>query len=89
MQEPYNMPRQKLPQAYWQTGTIDVVRADVIRAGRMSGDRLLPMAMDPRQAVDIDAEADLEAAAARVGKLGCLRPEYPPAPRRAGARAAR
>ena len=41
--EPFNMPRQKLPQAYWQTGTIDVVRAEVIRGGRMSGERLLPI----------------------------------------------
>ena len=81
--EPFNMPRQKLPQAYWQTGTIDVVRADVIRAGRMSGDRLLPMLVDPRQAVDIDAEADLAAAAARVEQLGGLRPQTPDAAPRA------
>jgi CMP-N-acetylneuraminic acid synthetase len=80
-EEPYNMPRQKLPQAWWQTGTIDVVRADVIRAGRMSGDRLLPMRVDPRQAVDIDAEADLAAASARVEALGCLRPALPEAAR--------
>jgi CMP-N-acetylneuraminic acid synthetase len=75
IEEPYNMPRQKLPQAYWQTGTIDVVRADVIRAGRMSGERLLPMVMDPRQAVDIDAEGDFAAAATRVEQLGCLSPD--------------
>ena len=73
-EEPYNMPRQKLPQAYWQTGTIDAVRAEVVRAGRMSGDRLLPMVVDPRQAVDIDAEADLVAAAERFEELGCLCP---------------
>ena len=87
MDEPYNMPRQKLPQAYWQTGTVDVVRADVIRAGRMSGDRLLPMVVDPRQSVDIDAEADLAAAAARVGQLGCLVPALPAAARQAESRA--
>jgi N-acylneuraminate cytidylyltransferase len=87
MDEPYNMPRQKLPQAYWQTGTVDVVRADVIRAGRMSGDRLLPMVVDPRQSVDIDAEADLAAASARVGQLGCLVPALPAAARQAEARA--
>jgi CMP-N-acetylneuraminic acid synthetase len=84
LEEPYNAPRQKLPQAWWQTGTIDVVRADVIRAGRMSGDRLLPMVVDPRQAVDIDAEADLAAAAARVEQLGCLRPQPPAEALRAG-----
>ena len=74
-EEPYNMLRQQLPQAYWQTGTIDVVRADVIRGGRMSGDCLLPMVIDPRQAVDIDSQSDLAAAAARIERLGCLRPE--------------
>ena len=83
LEEPYNMPRQKLPKAYWQTGTIDVVRADVIRAGRMSGERLLPMVMDPRQAVDIDAEGDFAAAATRVEQLGCLCPDLPLAALRA------
>lgn len=75
MTEPFNMPRQKLPQAYWQTGTIDVVRADVIRAGQMSGHRLLPLLVDPRQSIDIDGPPDLQAAAERVDQLGCLRPD--------------
>jgi N-acylneuraminate cytidylyltransferase len=75
MTEPFNMPRQKLPQAYWQTGTIDVVRADVIRAGQMSGQRLLPFLVDPRQSIDIDGPSDLQAAAERVDQLGCLRPD--------------
>jgi hypothetical protein len=61
------------------------VRAEVIRTGRMSGDRLLAMTVDPRQSVDIDAEADLAAAAARVEQLGCLRPQPPAQARRAGA----
>jgi CMP-N-acetylneuraminic acid synthetase len=73
-EEPFNMPRQRLPQAYWQTGTIDVVRADVVRAGRMSGARLLPFLVDPRQAVDIDTAADMAQAAARIAALGCLAP---------------
>lgn len=72
--ESFNLPRQALPHAYWQTGTIDVVRADVIREGRMSGDRLLPMLVEPRQAVDIDTDADLAAAAQRADAYGCLRP---------------
>lgn len=83
--ESYNMPRQKLPQAWWQTGTIDVVRADVIRGGRMSGERLLPMTIDPRQAVDIDAAEDLATAASRSAQLGCLHPSLPAAARRSEA----
>lgn len=73
--EPYNMPRQGLPQAYWQTGTVDVMRADVIRQGSMSGDRLLPLLVDPRQSVDIDAAEDMKAAADRLRELGCIRPD--------------
>jgi N-acylneuraminate cytidylyltransferase len=80
--ESYNMPRQKLPQAWWQTGTIDVVRAGVIRGGRMSGQHLLPMTIDPRQAVDIDAAEDLATATARSAQLGCLHPSFPAAARR-------
>ena len=30
MEEPYNMPRQKLPSTYWQTGTYDLIRRDII-----------------------------------------------------------
>lgn len=75
--ESFNMPRQALPRAYWQTGTIDVVRADVIRSGRMSGDRLLPMLVETRQAVDIDTDADLAAAALRADSCGSLRPVAP------------
>ena len=29
--EPYNMPRQKLPPTYWQTGHVDAIRAATIR----------------------------------------------------------
>ena len=29
--EPYNMPRQKLPAAYWQTGHVDAIRTSTIR----------------------------------------------------------
>ena len=57
--EPYNMPRQQLPQTYWQTGHIDVVRAStILEKGSMSGDNILPLIMDPRYAIDIDAAKD-------------------------------
>jgi N-acylneuraminate cytidylyltransferase len=57
-EEPYNMPRQKLPQTYWQTGHIDVIRTDTIESGSMSGSLILPLFMDPLYAVDIDTERD-------------------------------
>ncbi|MDX2379939.1 MAG: acylneuraminate cytidylyltransferase family protein [Acidimicrobiia bacterium] len=63
--EQYNQPRQALPDAYWQTGTLDVFRADTISVKRsMTGDRILPMVIGPELAVDIDDPASLAAAEA-------------------------
>jgi N-acylneuraminate cytidylyltransferase len=60
-EEPYNMPRQELPQTYWQTGHIDAIRAStILEKGSMSGDVILPLIMDPRYAVDIDTAKDHE-----------------------------
>jgi N-acylneuraminate cytidylyltransferase len=60
-EEPYNMPRQELPQTYWQTGHIDAIRAStILEKGSMSGDIILPLIMDPRYAVDIDTAKDHE-----------------------------
>lgn len=56
--EPYNMPRQKLPLTYWQTGHVDVIRYRTLIKGSMSGDRILPLILDPRYAIDIDTESD-------------------------------
>jgi len=57
--EPYNMPRQHLPTVYWQTGHIDVIYYETIVKGRsLTGERVLPIMIDPLYWVDIDAEAD-------------------------------
>lgn len=57
--EPFNAPRQALPQIYWQTGHIDAIRAAVItRKQSMSGTRILPLILDPRYTVDIDTPFD-------------------------------
>jgi CMP-N-acetylneuraminic acid synthetase len=52
--EAYNMPRQRLPQTYWQTGHLDVVRRATLLKGSMSGGRILPYVVEPRFALDID-----------------------------------
>jgi N-acylneuraminate cytidylyltransferase len=59
--EPYNAPRQILPQAYWQTGHIDVIRTSTItRKNSLTGDVVYPMVIDPRYTVDIDTLLDWE-----------------------------
>jgi CMP-N-acetylneuraminic acid synthetase len=54
-EELFNQPRQKLPQTFWQTGHLDVARRQTIFVqGSMTGQRILPLFVDPRYAVDID-----------------------------------
>jgi N-acylneuraminate cytidylyltransferase len=58
-QEPYNMPRQLLPDVYWQTGYVDAAWADTILAkDSMTGARILPLIIDPSEWIDIDSPDD-------------------------------
>jgi CMP-N-acetylneuraminic acid synthetase len=61
IEEPYNQPRQKLPVAYWQTGTVDVTRPrTILELGSMTGRRILPLVIDTALAIDIDDPVSLE-----------------------------
>lgn len=53
--EQYNQPRQKLPQAYWQNGYIDVARrSTILEKKSMTGNRILPLVLDAADVIDID-----------------------------------
>jgi N-acylneuraminate cytidylyltransferase len=57
--EAYNMPRQALPQVYWQTGYVDTAWAKtIVEKNSMTGDRILPLVIDPGDWVDIDSPDD-------------------------------
>ena len=57
--EPYNQPRQVLPDIYWQTGYVDAAWADTILSkNSMTGDSILPLIIDPSEWVDIDSPDD-------------------------------
>jgi N-acylneuraminate cytidylyltransferase len=61
--EPFNAPRQTLPQTYWQTGHIDAIRlTTIIQKNSLSGDIIYPLLIDPRYAVDIDTLGDWQRA---------------------------
>lgn len=61
--ESYNAPRQKLPPTYWQTGHLDVIRAQVIlEKGSLTGDVVVPLVLDAQYSVDIDTRSDWEKA---------------------------
>lgn len=54
IEEPYNAPRQILPDVYWQTGHIDAIRPAAILNGSMSGRNIYPLLIDPNFTVDLD-----------------------------------
>jgi CMP-N-acetylneuraminic acid synthetase len=57
--EPYNMPRQLLPEVYWQTGYVDVTwSVTILDKKSMTGDRILPLIINPSEWIDIDSPAD-------------------------------
>jgi N-acylneuraminate cytidylyltransferase len=57
--EPYNMPRQALPDVYWQTGYVDAARTEtILEKNSMTGERILPLVIDPSEWIDIDSPDD-------------------------------
>jgi len=57
--EPYNQPRQMLPEVYWQTGYVDAAWSETILSkNSMTGDAILPLIIDPSEWVDIDSPDD-------------------------------
>lgn len=57
--EPYNLPRQALPEVYWQTGYVDAAWTDtILEKHSMTGDAILPLVIDPGEWIDIDSADD-------------------------------
>lgn len=67
--EPYNMPRQKLPNTYWQTGHVDVIRTTTItHKHSLTGRRVRPILIDVNFCVDIDTMVDFDLAEEAIRK---------------------
>ena len=59
IKESYNMPRQKLPKAYIQNGSVDVLWTNtILEKNSMSGDIIVPLVMEELESVNIDSEID-------------------------------
>ena len=57
--EPYNMPRQALPDVYWQTGYVDAAwRKTILEKDSMTGEMILPLIIGAEEWVDIDSPDD-------------------------------
>lgn len=62
-EEPFNMPRQQLPDCYWQTGHIDVIRAENMLVKKsLTGDNILPIYIESKYCIDIDSQNDFNIA---------------------------
>jgi len=75
--EPYNMPRQKLPQTFWQTGHIDVISTrTILEKHSLTGDRVRAIVIDRKYCIDIDEERHIREAEA-VLRAGILDIDLP------------
>jgi N-acylneuraminate cytidylyltransferase len=76
--EPYNLPRQVLPEVYWQTGYVDAAWSDTVRGkNSMTGEYILPLIIGADEWIDIDSQDDwrraerlLESGEINLGDLG-------------------
>ncbi len=74
IKEPYNEPRQKLPQTYWQTGTLDMMRRQTLLDKKsMTGEFVLPYVIDNRYVADIDDQDSFDRAAAIIRHTNCVK----------------
>lgn len=72
--EPYNQPRQMLPDIYWQIGCLDVIRPHVImEQNSMSGKNILPYVLSSQYAIDIDDFESFKNAEAIIYSGNCIR----------------
>jgi len=69
MAEPHSMPRQTLPEVYWQNGYVDIVRPHVVlELGMMCGYKILPFVVQEPIA-EIDYEENLPRVQEALTKL--------------------
>tara|TARA_Y100000816_G_scaffold268359_1_gene230483 strand:- start:197 stop:877 length:681 start_codon:yes stop_codon:yes gene_type:complete len=59
IQEPYNKPRQILPQCYLHNGYIDILNTSILNKNTISGKNILPFIMEETNNIDIDYVKDL------------------------------
>lgn len=61
--EPYNLPRQALPDVYWQTGYVDAAWTRTVTfKNSMTGDRIMPLIINQDEWIDIDSPDDWQRA---------------------------
>jgi len=73
--EPFNSPRQMLPEVWWHIGVLDIVRTDVVTStNSLSGTKILPLMVDRNSSADIDTLFDFHRAEELITKTPCVKP---------------
>jgi CMP-N,N'-diacetyllegionaminic acid synthase len=73
----HSLPRQRLPEVWWQNGYVDVIRPrTILELGSMSGARILPFVIE-EPTVEIDYEDALERAEELLRSGGADAPAQP------------
>jgi CMP-N,N'-diacetyllegionaminic acid synthase len=67
IEEPYNHPRQELPEVYSMTGDIEAARRETLLSGSVSGKKIFPLIINPEDKIDIDHIDDFRKAEKRLG----------------------
>jgi CMP-N-acetylneuraminic acid synthetase len=58
MFEPFNQPRQLLPQSFLHNGYIDILKTSILETGGISGNKIYPYIMNKEDTIDIDTLED-------------------------------
>ena len=73
--DPYNTARQKLPEIWAQTGTLEVIRTSTIMNKKsMTGDKIYGLKIDPETYIDIDTLNSFLLAEVVMNKINCIKP---------------
>lgn len=74
--EPYNSPRQELPEVWAQTGALEVIREKTLSIKKsMSGEVIAGIMIEANRYSDIDTKDDFVKAEIMLNKMDCIRPK--------------
>lgn len=59
VEESYNIPRQELPNIFFQTGDLELIKRETLLKGSISGENVFPLIIDYLDMIDIDELNDL------------------------------
>lgn len=66
IEEAYNIPRQELPEVFFQTGDLEAIKRETLLNGSISGDNVFPLIIDYEDMIDIDHRDDMSKAEERL-----------------------